>query len=151
MKLPIDDLPEIELKINGKLNLYLFSDIAEDCAETISKNGYKREKDNETLITKKGEVIQDKNKSTQIRKFFNEILRLKQKLIGEKMDWEDIAPYVNMLIAKTAYSKGRGHVTKCFLNMIKTCIQQINNKEEYLIFSDFFESFVAFYKLYAKE
>jgi CRISPR-associated protein Csm2 len=78
-------------------------------------------------------------------------LRLKQKLVGENKEWEEISPYVNMIIAKAAYSKGRGHSTACFLKMIRVCINQVSNKTEYLIFCDFFESFIAFYKLYAKE
>lgn len=130
----------IQFYKNGKLNPVLFSTIAETCANLIYDDrkgapNYKKEK----------------NKSTQIRKFFDEIIRLKEKLIIGQSDWEEIAPYVNMLIAKVAYAEGRELVTTTFTSMVKECINQIEKKEDFLIFSNFFESFVAFYKLHSKE
>ena len=74
------------------MNPTLFSDVAEKFADKIYKSG-----------------LQKKNKRTQIRKFYDEVIRL-NSLANNKTnpeEWDNILPYVNMLIAKAAYAEGR--------------------------------------------
>jgi len=46
------------------------------------------------------------NKGTQLRKFFDEILRLNTLAQAKDADWNLILPQVHMVIAKTAYAQG---------------------------------------------
>jgi CRISPR-associated protein Csm2 len=108
----------------------LFSRTAEELAETISK------------------VERNRNKRTQIRKFYDEVLRLNSHAKTNPDDWDNILPYVNMIIAKGAYAEGRSLVTKEFVDFIKGSIDQVQRPEDLDVFANFFEAFMGFYKKY---
>ncbi|RLB80617.1 MAG: type III-A CRISPR-associated protein Csm2 [Deltaproteobacteria bacterium] len=112
------------------LNPKLFSETAENLAREIS------------------EVDSKKNKRTQLRKFYDEVLRLNSLAQGNPEDWDNILPYVNMLVAKAAYAQGRGLISKDFLKFIKHSIKQISEREDLEIFANFFEAFMGFYRVY---
>ncbi|MFY9399246.1 MAG: type III-A CRISPR-associated protein Csm2 [Desulfomonilia bacterium] len=111
----------------------LFSREAEEMAKNIAEKG----KD-------KGE--QKKNKRSQIRKFYDEVLNLNMRAKSEP--WEMVHPLVNMLVAKTAYSFGREYVTEEFLDFIKDAVNQVSQREDLEVFADFFEAFMGFYRVY---
>ena len=115
------------------LNPTLFSDAARDWAEKIYSSGRK-----------------SANKRSQLRKFFDEVIRLNSLSKSNPGDWENILPYVNMLIAKAAYAQGRGKVTPEFVDLIKCCIDQVHKDRDLDVFANFFEAFIGFYLKYGE-
>ncbi|MEA3487534.1 MAG: type III-A CRISPR-associated protein Csm2 [Thermodesulfobacteriota bacterium] len=113
------------------LNPTLFSDVAMDWAEKIHNSG-------------RGKA----NKRSQLRKFFDEVIRLNSRSKTE--DWDNILPYVNMLIAKAAYAEGRHNVTPDFVNLMKSCIREVHEKKDLAVFANFFEAFMGFYRKYGE-
>lgn len=112
------------------LNPQLFSKIAEDLADTVYKSS------------------RDSNKRSQLRKFFDEVIRLNSMSKSNPDDWDNILPYVNMLIAKAVYAEGRKKVTGEFVNLMKGCISQVRNSDDLDVFANFFEAFMGFYRKY---
>lgn len=115
------------------LNPVLFSETAMDWAEKIHVKG--------------GRYA---NKRSQLRKFFDEVLRLNSLAKSNPGAWDNIIPYVNMLIAKAAYAQGRKKVTQEFVDLIKVCIDQVHNDRELDVFANFFEAFMGFYRKYGE-
>jgi CRISPR-associated protein Csm2 len=107
----------------------LFSKIAEELAGRLAKAG------------------RNSNKRSQIRKFYDEVLRLNALSKANPDDWEYILPYVNMLIAKASYAYGRNTlVNEDFLNFMKEAISQVHYPRDLDVFANFFEAFMGFYR-----
>lgn len=115
------------------LNPKLFSETAMGWAEKIHESGGK-----------------NANKPSQLRKFFDEVLRLNSRAKSNPGDWDNILPYVNMLIAKAAYAEGRKKVTQEFVGLIKGCIDQVHEDKDLDVFANFFEAFIGFYRKYGE-
>jgi len=117
----------------------LFSKVAKNLAKDISNN-------------------RKKNKPSQVRRYFDEIVRL-NTLAQENNNDEDsekvwqnqILPQVHMLISKVAYAQGRQLITESFAKMIEDGIKQIEDKKDLQIFTNFLEAFMGFYKFYRPE
>ncbi|NOY64108.1 MAG: type III-A CRISPR-associated protein Csm2 [Nitrospirae bacterium] len=123
----------------GQINPELFSIVAEKCAETICNDGLKGKK-------------LEKNKISQLRKFYDEALRFKDLIkSGESID--DLLPYLKMLNAKAAYAEGRGLITRNFTTMLKKCLEQVDsrNPQSLEVFISFFEAFMGYYKYYESQ
>jgi CRISPR-associated protein Csm2 len=118
------------------INKELFSSQIEEIAKEINK-----ERD-----LKKTKL----NHTTQVRKFFDEVIRLKKKLGDNPTseDFEKLHPYINMINAKAAYASGRDLISKSFKEFISDSLKQIESKEDFDIFVNLFESFIGFYKFY---
>ncbi|MCF6246495.1 MAG: type III-A CRISPR-associated protein Csm2 [Desulfobacula sp.] len=119
---------------NKKIDPKLFSDRAESLAKQLADD-YRREKG-------------DPNKISQIRKFYDEVVRLNMAAKNKNSEWDNILPMVNMIIAKIAYAKGRNLISDNFLNFMKTSIKQIEAPEDLAVFANLFEAFYGFYKFY---
>jgi CRISPR-associated protein Csm2 len=105
-----------------------------------------------------------KNKRSQIRKFYDEVLRLNAlaktakddgedigaKDTGDSNAWDDILPYLNMLIAKAVYAEGRELVTVEFVDFIKNSINQVKVPKDLDVFAGFFEALMGFYRKYRR-
>ena len=115
------------------LNPKLFSDFAMNAAKKIHDSGGR-----------------DANKRSQLRKFFDEVLRLNSLAKSNPEDWDNIIPYVNMLIAKVAYAQGRRKVTPEFVDLIKGCIDQVHKDRDLDVFANFLEAFMGFYRKYGE-
>ena len=89
-----------------------------------------------------------KNKRTQIRKFYDEVLKLNMEAKTRTADWNNILPLVNMITAKAAYAKGRELISENFLNFIRSSVEQVKAPEDLTVFANFFEAFYGFYRLY---
>jgi CRISPR-associated protein Csm2 len=130
-------------KANKQVDPRLFSTIAEDLAIAISEEG---------KIDDKGYPIKDpnrfKNKSTQLRRFFDELLRINTRAQSEGDDWNLTHPMVHMMVAKTAYAHGRKLVTASFVKLMRDGITSIDDQDDLHVFTNFMESFMGFYKLY---
>lgn len=124
---------------NENVKQDLFSKIAEDYAKEIANEGRDRQ----------GKL--KKNALSQVRKFYDEVLKFKMKLQQESNKFDDLLPYIKMLNAKAVYAQGRDHVTKGFVNFIRMCIEQVKTKKDFEIFTDFFEAFMGFYKYEAEK
>jgi len=111
----------------------LFSTKAEEFAKQISEEARRKK---------------SLNKGTQLRKFFDEILRLNMLAQAQDADWNLILPQVHMVIAKTAYAKGRDLVSQSFVNHMRQGIEQVESSNDLKIFSNHLEAFMGFYKMY---
>jgi CRISPR-associated protein Csm2 len=113
----------------------LFSKTAEELAKKIGEDG------------KRNKI----NKRTQLRKYYDEVLRLNSLSKVNPQDWDNILPYVNMLIAKVTYAEGRKLVTEDFVNFIKKSVEQIQIPKDLDVFANLFEAFMGFYKKHGPE
>ena len=88
------------------------------------------------------------DKGSQLRKFYDEIVRLDMLAKSDREPWENVLPFVHMVTAKAAYAKGRSLVSDDFLEFIKNGIDQIDTPKDLAVFTSFFESFLGFYKMH---
>ena len=121
-------------KANGKVDPALFSDTAEKLAKDLAED---------CQASKNRE-----NKRTQIRKFYDEVVRLDMEAKAKPQEWDNILPLINMLTAKAAYAKGRRLVSDNFVNFIRSSIKQISGKKDLELFANFFEAFIGFYRMH---
>lgn len=117
----------------------LFFQKAEQLAEEIDKEG------------RNDRGLEKWNKSTQLRRFFDELVRLNMQAQAKEEDWGMIKPRVHMIVAKAAYAKGRDLVTDKFVTLVRDGITQVNSREDLQVFTNFFESFMGFYKALRKK
>jgi len=87
--------------------------------------------------------------NTQIRKFYDKVLELYERSKIET--FEEILPFVKMLNSKVAYASQRSSgggklVNRAFVEMMQTCINQINSPKELENFKLFFEAVIGFHK-----
>lgn len=88
------------------------------------------------------------NKPTQIRKFYDEVLRFDSIINLNPQDFNGMLPYLKMLNAKVAYAYGRNLVSKGFKDFITECINKIKDVDDFKAFVSFFEAFMGYYKFY---
>jgi len=120
-------------KPTEKLDPELFSKTAEKLAREIGEEGGR-----------------NKNKNSQVRRYFDEVVRLNtlaQEGDEERMKYQ-VLPQVHMLVAKVVYAKGRKLVTDSFVNMMKSGIEQIEDRKDLQVFTNFLESFMGYYKMH---
>lgn len=123
-------------KSKKQLDPELFSSMADKLAEEVFNEG-----SNKT------------NKPTQIRKFYDEVLRFDSILKSippekQKEEFINLLPYLKMLNAKAAYAMGRELISKKFKDFISNSMKQINDKDDFDAFSGLFEAFMGYYKFY---
>ncbi len=111
----------------------LFSKVAENLAKTIRDDT---------------QQVRNSNKRTQLRKFYDEVVRLTALSKSRPDDWNNILPMVHMLTAKAAYADGRKLISSNFREFISGSVDQIHTPEDLNLFSNFFEAFMGFYRLY---
>lgn len=122
----------IKFYIEQDINSELFSAVAEEWAKKISKDGGGK-----------------KNKLSQIRKFYDEILNFNNNIKNEN-DYNLLLPYIKMLNSKAVYAEGRELTTESFTSLIKQCISQLDTSkmETLYILKNFFEAFIGYYRFY---
>lgn len=86
------------------------------------------------------------NNSSQIRKFYDEVVRLNDKVKSRADSWYEVLPYINMILAKVTYARGRKLVNEVFVNMMKTCVGQVKEPQDMTVFANFFEAVIGFHK-----
>jgi CRISPR-associated protein Csm2 len=70
------------------------------------------------------------------------------KLYESKESFADkVLPFVKMFNSKAYYAKERGHASNEFVEMIKQCVNQANDKETLETFKLFFEAVIGFAKI----
>lgn len=108
----------------------LFSTQAERAAEEVSR------------------APQDKNKSSQLRRFYDELVMWQEKVGSDNDKFSDCEPYIRMLKAKAAYAKGRKHVDANFRALFDRLIDQSTSAATLRQAKLFFEAFMAYYKIH---
>ena len=122
-------------KEKGTVDPELFSKKAEELAIQLAND-------------RQGKGRDKLNKRTQLRKFYDEVLRLDSEARARPEEWERILPMVHMLTAKAAYAKGRQLISDTFLSFIKNSVSQVERQKDLAVFSSFFEAVMGFYRQY---
>lgn len=117
-------LPQIKI---DSLADNLFSDIALEVAEDISGNN-------------------KKNTSTQLRRFYDELVLWHGKIGNDPKKYKQSAPFIQMIRAKVAYARSRDYVDDNFKAMMDTLIKQIKSPETLENAKMFFEAMIGFKK-----
>jgi len=130
----------MEMKINfwkdkekRLLDPTLFSEQAEKWAKAVSNEGGKTQ-----------------NKSTQLRKFYDEVVRFDSRLKSDNdiYEFEKQLPYIKMLNAKVCYAEARKNVTERFRELIKQSVMQVKDPHDFDAFKSFFEAFMGYYRFH---
>jgi len=108
----------------------LFSDVAERIAKEVSESS------------------RDQNKSSQLRRFYDELTMWHEKVGRDGARFTEAEPYIRMLKAKVAYAKGRGHVDEKFERLLRHVIDQATDAVKLRQAKLFMEAFMAFYKVH---
>jgi CRISPR-associated protein Csm2 len=128
-----------DIKLSAPLPENLFADIAQEKAARVYEGGAGR-----------------RNKSTQLRKFYDELVmwfdkvQLERTKDAKTAKYTEVAPFVKMMNAKVAYARGRDHVDECFEQMFSHLIRQITDAESLKHAKLFMEAFMGFYKAQEK-
>ncbi len=88
------------------------------------------------------------NEPSQIRKFYDEVLRFESMLTINPKDFNNILPYLMMINAKVAYAVGRNLVSNGFKDFISNSLIQVKDKDDFGAFVGLFEAFMGYYKFY---
>lgn len=91
------------------------------------------------------------NNSTQIRKFFDEVIRYKGLVQAAPNDFAAHLPYIKMLNAKAAYAAGRELIGPVFKGFLSDSLKEVQEQKDFEIFCSFFEAFLGYYKYFEKE
>ncbi|WP_303786938.1 type III-A CRISPR-associated protein Csm2 [Azovibrio restrictus] len=132
---PAAHIDTSDVRFGANMPELLFADIAQEKARTIAQAGGGR-----------------KNKSTQLRKFYDELVMWQEKIALEQNPerraehYKEHAPFIKMLSAKVAYARGREHVDPCFEKLFTHVIRQIDSPETLKHAKLFMEAFMGFYK-----
>jgi CRISPR-associated protein Csm2 len=129
-------MEKIELwkdKTNKIVDPSLFSEKAEKLAKEFANDNEKNKK---------------MNKRTQIRKFYDEVLRLDSLAQNRPEQWDFVLPQVHMLTAKAAYANGRELISDNFLCLVRCLVAQIKHSQDLSVFASFFEALMGFYRLH---
>lgn len=86
----------------------------------------------------------DKNKSSQLRKYYDYVIRIKEPLKYGIKTFDEVHPEIKRLDYFTSYAETRGKVSRYFVNFIKKNLQSINTKEDFFAFSTHFEAIIAY-------
>lgn len=111
----------------------LFSDVAENSAIAVARAG------------------QDQNKSSQLRRFYDELVMWQEKVGRSPERFAESEPYIQMLKAKVAYAKGRKHVDANFEALMRRLIDQAKDPATLRQAKLFMEAFMAFYKVHGSK
>lgn len=133
-----DDAPTINLQgivFGDKPAADLFSTLAEQAAITVGEAGKAKQK----------------NKSSQLRRFYDELVMWQEKVGSSNEKFTDCEPYIRMLKAKVAYAAGRGHVDSNFRELLNRLIDQSTNAAQLRIAKLFFEAFLAYYRIHGPQ
>lgn len=89
----------------------------------------------------------EQNKSTQLRRFYDELVMWEEKARQNEDKFDEYLPFVRMLKAKAAYAEGRKLVDGAFVDQVEQTIDFIKSTDDLRVAKLFFEAFLGFYKL----
>lgn len=122
----------MNIKFGKEKSPDIFSETAKNAAQKIKSNP-------------------NANKSTQLRKFYDELAMWNERVQLAREDKEakfkELVPFIKMLKAKVAYAQGRKHIDSNFSEVFNQCIDQANNAETLRDAKLFMEAVMGFCKL----
>ena len=89
----------------------------------------------------------EQNKSTQLRRFYDELVMWEEKVRQAPDRFEEYLPFIRMLKAKVAYAEGRKLVDHAFVDLMEQAIDSVKTVDDLRVAKLFFEAFLGFYKL----
>ena len=99
-----------------------------------------------------GKAPKKSNSYTQLRRFYDEVVDLEDRISENTANFDELLPIIRMLNAKAAYALGREQkVDKNFVTFIRVCIEQVNGPKELKVFKMLFEAVMGFYKPIRKQ
>jgi CRISPR-associated protein Csm2 len=119
----------------GDIDDELYAGIAEAKAKFIAENSNR-----------------EANKSTQLRRFYDEMVLWNEKINGRgsqeerAVRYKELAPLIKMLNAKVVYAEGRKHVDKNFVTLFRHVLAQVKTPRTLEQAKLFVEAFMGFYK-----
>lgn len=128
---------------DGNIKADLFSDYAKDVVDCFIKEATQKDK----RFNKRSKKIT----SSQIRKFYEEVLNLKDQYELSK-DFKKVLPYFKMLKAKAHIAYERDNINSNFKTFIEKNVDYVGDDEErFKVFCTLFEAVVAYSKGVIKE
>lgn len=118
------------IRFGEKIDPRLYSDIAEEAAKAV------------------GSGQRQKNKPTQLRRFYDELVMLQEKVGSAEDRFEQQKPFIQMLKAKVAYAKGRDKVDENFERLLRKVVDEVKDPGTLKQAKLFMEAFMAFYKVH---
>jgi CRISPR-associated protein Csm2 len=88
----------------------------------------------------------EKNKSTQIRRFYDELVGWQERIGNDDEKFRKYEAFVKMLNAKAAYAEGRRLVTSDFVTWFRDCVRQVESARTLNNFRLHFEAMLGFLK-----
>ncbi|MEA2074232.1 MAG: type III-A CRISPR-associated protein Csm2 [Euryarchaeota archaeon] len=85
-------------------------------------------------------------KTAQLRKFFDSLKSIEQKVVIEKRNWNEVKADFVLLTPKLAYTKGKNLIPQPFYLLLRSCLQRVNSKEDLKALIRIFETIVAYHK-----
>ncbi|MXS79539.1 CRISPR-associated protein Csm2 [Nitrosomonas eutropha] len=92
-----------------------------------------------------------KNKSTQIRRFYDELVGWQERIGTDEQKFKDYEAFIHMLNAKAAYAQGRKLVTQEFVEWLNSCIKQVTDTRTLNHFRLHFEAMLGFLKFFKRD
>jgi len=86
------------------------------------------------------------NKSTQIRRFYDELVGWQERIDGDDEKFKQFEAFIKMLNAKVAYAKGRKLVDEEFEKWFRDCIKSTTSAKALDHFGLHFEAVLGFLK-----
>ena len=86
------------------------------------------------------------NKSTQIRRFFDELVGWQERIGDDEAKFKELEAFIKMLNAKVAYAKGRKLVDEQFEAWFRDCIKSTTSAVALKHFRLHFEAVLGFLK-----
>ena len=122
-----------EVTFGPKIDPKLYSDIADAAAQIVAGD--------------RG-VRNPRNKPSQLRRFYDELVNLADKVGANAQKFEEQRPFIQMMKAKVAYAKGRDKVDDNFRALLCRVVDQTTDVDTLRQARLFMEAFMAFYKVY---
>ncbi len=91
------------------------------------------------------------NKPTQLRRFYDELVSLQERVGQDEEKFRALEAYVRMLNAKVAYAHGRGLVDLQFRNWFHDCLAAVKNARSLTHFRLHFEAVLGFLRPLRKD
>lgn len=130
--------------------------INEELPQNYLYGGYYVEKNGE-LVLKKEYIVgfpneiakllsqdRNKNKRSQIRKFYEYALRIQALLKRKNMEFDAIEAELTRLVPYVKYAESRSTVSELFRMFIEENIKHIHNEKDLMAFIKHFEAIVAY-------
>lgn len=87
----------------------------------------------------------EKNKSTQLRKFYDYCIRIRD-MLDRGQSFHEVESDFCRLTAFAKYAESRGKVSGVFVSFIQKNVDKIRSKEEFYAFLKHFEAVIAYIK-----